>query len=40
MRNPGDVVNFEADYLAKVVARLAEPYRDAFFGDIQQEGQS
>ena len=37
---PGDVVNFEADYLAKVVARLAEPYRDAFFGDIQQEGQS
>lgn len=33
IRNPGDVVNFEADYLAKVVARLAEPYRDAFLGD-------
>lgn len=25
-RAPGDVVNFEADYLAKLVARLVEPY--------------
>ena len=33
VRNPGDLVNFEADYLAKVVGRLAEPYRDAFLGD-------
>ncbi len=33
VRRPGDLVNFEADYLAKVVARLAEPYRDAFLGD-------
>ncbi len=32
VRRPGDVVNFEADYLAKVVARLAEPYRDTILG--------
>jgi riboflavin synthase len=43
-RSPGDVVNFEADYLAKVVARLAEPYRAAFLGnsfsgDMDTEGE-
>ena len=38
VRAPGDLVNFEADYLAKVVARLAEPYREAFFGDPDKEG--
>jgi riboflavin synthase len=37
-RAPGDVVNFEADYLAKVVARMAEPYREAFLGDPEREG--
>ena len=37
-RIPGDVVNFEADYLAKVVARLAEPYRAAFLGESDREG--
>ncbi len=39
VRMPGDVVNFEADYLAKVVARLAEPYREAFLGDRDLEGE-
>ena len=39
VRSPGDVVNFEADYLAKVVARLAEPYTAAFFGGDRAEGQ-
>ena len=38
VRIPGDVVNFEADYLAKVVARLAEPYREAFLGESDREG--
>ena len=38
VRMPGDVVNFEADYLAKVVARLAEPYREAVLGDRDLEG--
>lgn len=38
VRNPGDVVNFEADYLAKVVARLAEPYTTAFLGEHRTEG--
>lgn len=37
-RTPGDVVNFEADYLAKVVARLAEPYTAAFLGEERTEG--
>jgi riboflavin synthase len=27
-RRPGEVVNFEVDYLAKVVATLVRPYRD------------
>jgi riboflavin synthase len=32
---PGRVVNFEADYLAKVVVGLADPYR--YLGDAEQE---
>lgn len=39
VRMPGDVVNFEADYLAKVVARLAEPYCEAFLSDRDLEGE-
>lgn len=36
-RAVGDVVNFEADYLAKVVARLAAPYREAQVTDAEAQ---
>ena len=40
VRAPGDLVNFEADYLAKVVARLADPYRAALVTTHPQESHS